>query len=113
MESIKLTGEQYDKLLEMCKKLFPEYSNLTIDLDDYFISNFYKINNNTYEPFIKIHWFEFCITWLLKEISKSYTPYGANSDEGMIIFQNEALENIFILNDHPVDYLYEQFKKLK
>jgi hypothetical protein len=55
-----------------------------------------------------IHWFEFC--WIiLNKLSSKITPMQAKhciEILGTICFNKSSLQ-------HPVDYLYEEFKKLK
>ena len=115
MKNIELTEDHKSKLLEMCKVLFPKL-NLEMYYDDdisdnweealeddscgndaqvgYLISNWHKPNAKI------IHLFEFCMTHLCDKIFIH--------DESL----NEFLLT-FNVNKHPVDYLYEEFKKLK
>jgi hypothetical protein len=97
------------KLLEMCKELFPEYPDVQFGVKekhnwskDYLV--FGLIDD---EPIV--HWFEFCWTNLIQKIYKENTPM-----ERVNNINNFALicYNDFELN-HPIDYLYEEFKKLK
>jgi hypothetical protein len=100
MKNIKLTEKHKTKLLEMCKVLFPEYSiRLTKPLystpDTYFVQ-IGKKQSNMYNN--EIHWFEFCMTYLyqrIKQISGGNINYHS-----------------CIRNEHPIDYLYKEFKKL-
>ena len=64
---------------------------------------------------ITIHWFEFCMMHLApKIIYPLYISKDANSDEGgqlgMELFGNTIL---YHPKEHPVEYLYKQFLKLK
>ena len=105
MKSIQLTEEHKSKLLEMCKELFPTYNfefmrgkdEFGFDIYDYF--TFYLIedyeNNEWYKSKTDIHWFEFCMTHLAEKIDC------------------DLAHNIIYMKKHPVDYLYEEFKKLK
>ena len=103
MKSIQLTEEHKTKLLEMCKVLFPEYPDLQFGVKEkHNWSKEYLVFGLTgNEPII--HWFEFCTITLWNEL---YLKLG-----------NLELKSYYelLLNDliHPVDYLYEEFKKLK
>lgn len=136
MKSIDLTTSQKSKLLEMCKKLFPNdkidsFENNTIK----FLINYCKkkdCNNDkiTYagwEEVLKIHWFEFCMTHLIIKLQNSLP------DDVVWREQPQYVSNVFgwkkgskwtlysdfffhypkqINKIHPVDYLYKEFKKL-
>lgn len=101
MKAIELTKEQQKKLLEMCKALFPELTDLEIrDSMEDFCFKFehicieYGRNNNN---LVIIHWFEFCMTHLAT----------------VLICKNKKhMQQLFMGLKHPVDYLYEEFKKL-
>lgn len=104
MKSIKLTVEHKTKLLEMCKILFPEYNDwkygsMKIAADDELWCRDKK--NNHFE----IHWFEFCSMYLAEKILDNSSGDNETSDLGMF--------TCCFHGDHPVDYLYEEFKKLK
>ena len=108
MNSILITDEQDYKLTEMCKKLFPEiliYTGFGINgirLPEHVLDTprdlewstewnlKYLVDNNGKD----IHWFEFCMTYLAKKIDCDIS------------------HNVIYLEKHPVDYLYEEFKKL-
>jgi hypothetical protein len=110
MKSIELTEEHKSKLLEMCKILFPK-----IKWQHYDIANENNINklypelwvvqNNSEIIPVYIHWFEFCLTHLVNKIN--YPDNKVNN--------NTLITPTDILYDkkHPVDFLYEEFKKLK
>ena len=137
MKSIELTKDHKSKLLEMCVELFREESEIN-SIQNFRISNDYvlglsdhtlycenrDISDNQYDgeevpedelldfytyPIscfdINIHWFEFCILWL-----------------ATIIYNKRKTNNFSILEyrgflcqsvEHPIDFLYEEFKKLK
>ena len=114
MKPIELTKEQKNKLLEMCKKLFPEYWILELDVPNnlnnkhLFIIGF--LEGNDYIPGcdLYMHWFEFC--WnILNKILANKPP--------LYILEQIQLFGMTCFNKfpsvHPVDYLYEEFKKLK
>ena len=102
MKPIELTQEQKDKLLEMCKVLFPEYKYITLGIS-YRICNGWSndklILDKDYlsKDCIVIHWFEFCVRILTPKI----LSYGIEQ------LGSECLDN----NKNPIDYLYEEFKK--
>ena len=94
MKPIELNDEQKARLLEMCKSLFPKYIITIHQTNNVIVSSkvekFYEV----------IHWFEFCFKILSSKI----------------INDNDELNNFKCMNFnkiHPVDYLYEQFLKLK
>jgi len=96
MKSIELTEEHKSKLLEMCTKLFPEHKwSFRNDYEHVGMLDRDIYNNN----FTRIHCFEFCMTHLQEKILK----WGAEE------LGSEAIDG----NIHLVDYLYEEFKKLK
>lgn len=130
MKSIELTEEHKVKLLEMCKILFPEY--FYWELDHHIITAHIKGNDDEVyedEPYdIAIHWFEFCMTHLIVKLSKEFTKqklskadytdnqypnwFSQKVSYHLNPFRNEEFEED-ILFIHPVDYLYEEFLKLK
>lgn len=108
MKPIQITQEQKDKLLEMCKTLFPEYNFWFTSENgnsDTRVTNFISLDFNTH-----IHWFEFCCN---TELIEKVLNDGSMSDH----LTNDAsyyLEQcIGFKNEHPIDYLYEHFKELK
>ncbi len=133
MKNIELTENHKSKLLEMCNKLFPEYPNLEVrdsmedfcmEQDNCFIE-LQESGSNSRKDTI-IHWFEFCMTEVVEKILNP-TPLNPNrglQDKFKNFFWkvNEYwMHNKFNINGensstkplHPVDYLYEEFKKLK
>lgn len=126
MKTIELTEEHRSKLLEMCRKLFPElekeaynraleYYGKNYEVQGFYITGDNHIgcsypNDNSDDSFHhhlieQIHWFEFCMTHLFNELF--IKPNGYESIEDYI-----SMNHYFILG-HPVDYLYKEFKKLK
>lgn len=109
MTPIELTEKHKDKLLEMCKVLYPEYVNIDIEKDG--ILTLWKKLPPTRE-WDQIHWFEFCFT----ELSPTLALNTCKTD---ILMDVEYMNNVAEFNDsvildkiHPVDYLYKEFKKL-
>ena len=97
MKNIELTENHKSKLLEMGKVLFPEY--VEIDFNKSGLLTLWKEKCPSIQ-WSEIHWFEFCMTHLCDKVFIH--------DESL----NEFLLT-FNVDKHPVDYLYEEFKKLK
>ena len=132
MTSIKLTENHKSKLLEMCKELFPEYVIYPADNDGFIEGEQWVGDQNMGEDRpvneFNIHWFEFCMTHLIVKLSKEFTKqklseadytdnqypnwFSEKVSYHLNPFRNEEFEED-ILFIHPVDYLYEEFKKLK
>jgi hypothetical protein len=127
MKNIELTEEHKSKLLEMCKELFPTYNfefmrgkdEFGFDIYDYF--TFYLIedyeNNEWYKSKTDIHWFEFCITKIVNELSWKNIKTDILADCEYEDFRMKLITNIFkdkltTEKFHIIDYLYEEFKKL-
>ena len=122
MKPIELTKQQQDNLLIMCSTLFPEYKKI------YWNSG--KESNGSSEhigfgtcnktndcvDFIYIHWFELCMTYLPVEMYK-YAMHKCNlkPKKALEIIENNLHAfvdfNRYYIN--PIDYLYEEFLKLK
>ena len=97
MKNIELTENHKSKLLEMGKVLFPEY--VEIDFNKSGLLTLWKEKCPSIQ-WSEIHWFEFCMTHLCDKVFIH--------DESL----NEFLLT-FNVDKHPVDYLYEEFLKLK
>lgn len=108
MKPLELTSEHREKLLEMAEKLFPKhkfsFSNdngdigiLDVDIDEWGHGKVTYLTGS-------IHWFEFCINWLATSIYNLRQP-----STTITLFRGHLTQDV----DHPVDYLYEQFKKIK
>jgi len=130
MNPIKLTEEHKTKLLEMCKILFPEYTTIPNDKNPKFLTinwftkqgyfihlmDDYDLKENK-----MIHWFEFCMTHLIEKLFNSFEEddeefYNRYINNGASFYGIGVNEIIFVMlssQKHPVDYLYEEFKKLK
>jgi hypothetical protein len=121
MKPIEITKQQKDKLLEMCKALFSEYKYIQWDNQDLDIGsplgyekvNQFRISNHIFisktkdaphDDGIFIHWFEFCFNVLLNKIN-----YPSNQINNSKLITDNDLINA----NHPIDYLYNEFKKLK
>jgi hypothetical protein len=104
MKPIELTEEHKSKLLEMCNKLFPEYDFTLDKWKQCFVTLGLK-SKVAYDS--HIHWFEFCMTYLCDKLKSlngfnDYDDYDCDTSLMSCWFES-----------HPVDYLYEKFKKLK
>jgi len=115
MKSIELTKEHKSKLLEMCKILFPEYTTISNDKNPKFLTiswftkqgYFIHLMDDDLKENKMVHWFEFCMTHLSKKLKVRPS-----------LLENRAWSTLELTNskfrlNHPVDYLYEEFKKLK
>ncbi len=116
MKSIELTEEHMSKLIEMCQVLFPEYKYCRFvesKFSEYeegkyeYLSFFNNMLFGITDTNVKIHWFEFCMTHLATILyNKLDSP-----QRGFTILYYRGM--ILQEADHPVNYLYEEFKKLK
>lgn len=114
MKNIKTTSEHDLKLLEMCLKLNFKVEIMTglddkgnkipqhvltvpfeIEYGEEWDLEYLEINNEIF------HWFEFCLTHLYNEIKR----YGVS--------ETLTYTNLMSAGNHPIDYLYKEFKKLK
>ena len=109
MKNIEINNKQKENLLEMCKALFPDY--FYWELDHHIITAHIKGNDDEIyedEPYdIAIHWFELCLIHLAPKILDNSCGDNETSELGYFGYGPDINE------DHPVDYLYEEFKKLK
>lgn len=114
MNPIELSKEQKDKLLEMCKKLFPDNATWRFDQNTYPRFLEYSDKGNIAK---RMHWFEFCINILLREIAEhlTYIPDYGFDPEGFDKKHKKYLKKVLMFDEpkHPVDYLYKEFKKIK
>jgi len=101
MKSIKLTKQQKDKLIEMCENLFGFKFAIGTRKIRYYG---YKVSLGFVQVGELIDWFEFCLTHLQCKLKQA----GAFNDN--INCDSEILS--YWINSHPVDYLYDKYKKL-
>lgn len=123
MKSIELTEEHKTKLLEMCKILFSEYNNIRFGIPPFGtrdIIQFYKGSKTSPNyPFLElsIHWFEFCMTHLANKLllstGSNNNIFIENTFNKISLFRGIIFDEDKNQNEHPIDYLYEEFKKLK
>lgn len=115
MKAIELTEEHKAKLLEMCKVLFPKRNirfTVAPSAKPAFKKDYisYDIDFATGDS---IHWFEFCLELcqrLATTYPKNFIAVQPNFNYVTVHYKfwNEDSSKI-----HPIDYLYEEFKKLK
>lgn len=107
MKNIELTENQKVKLLEMCKVLFPEYIIIQFQVK----SKPESINLNFFHTkgVTTIHWFEFCITKLSVKILCQNKNIINSSYSKNYFLQNKIINS----DEHIVNYLYKEFKKIK
>lgn len=107
MTSLILTQEQQDNLLKMCKVLFPNYVDIIISgLYVRLVTQWEDLRGqHTKQEYIP--WFEFAIIHLAKEIYNKGNYY-----RNYVSF-SQFVGWICTIAEHPIDYLYEHFKKLK
>ena len=111
MKPIELTQEHKSKLLEMCNKLFPQYQEIDIEIEDnYEGTQDYVQLIKKCKITIYIHWFEFCMTHLQNQILVKASELN-KSDDLEYDFFSKLTDSWY--ESHPIDYLYEEFKKLK
>lgn len=126
MVAITLNEKQKENLLEMCKVLFPEYK-FTFEEECLLGAYSYSFNELVYSKDIKnerdhlwkgesIHWFEFCMTHLPVALYRfaMHEKYMDPTTAYYTIIENNLkrfgdFDRYYI---NPIDYLYEQFKKL-
>lgn len=106
MKAIELTEEQEDKLIEMCKVLFPEYSISIASLlpRQKGIMCITRANPYLVEY---IHWFEFLLCNIVPEFKKR----GIDIRIWLLTLPKTHMqwgENI----NHPIDYVHQEFLKL-
>lgn len=111
MQRMQYTTQQENKLIEMVLFLFPEYKKVKI-------SGAFLYLDKGQIPFDTIPIFEFCMTHLANKI---YYPDLDNisrtaRDKIQSFFFSsfmEAIEGGPAGYEHPIDYLYSEFLKLK
>lgn len=124
IKAIELTEEQKSKLLEMCNKLFSEYkwefhSNYSAGLlfDECNVDNLIawkSTGKHSQEHILSIHWFEFCMTHLTEKVMFN-KKFNAEKQHNNFVEFSYSVNNYFMnfhLKTHPIDYLYDEFKKL-
>lgn len=134
MKALEITKEQKDRLLEMAEKLFPEYNDKseggTGPICFHHAGEYpgmlfgFKSNGEDGDLYrdasLFIHWFEFCIIWIPEKIV-SHPKFNNEfiiempqyyDDSEVIDYIMESCVSL-IKDINPIDYLYEEFLKLK
>lgn len=101
MKPIVLTKEHESKLLEMCNELFM--------FDFKIIKNNIKIFNIEGTHYTTIHWFEFCME-ICQKLALEYKQIAIQNNFNYVTVHYKYW-NDDKLKIHPIDYLYEEFKK--
>jgi len=112
MDKLELSSKHRIKLIAMVEKLFPEiYSKDTniLDIRDGDDDNPCIMYNTGKSWEIVIPWFEFCCKHIAWKIYNKINTWQNNRTT----FTAFCSECIITNMRHPVDYLYEQFLKLK
>ena len=114
MQPFEINQKQKVKLLEMCKKLFPEmYFNFTIipTVGVNLRTDLYYYPTSRSRKKRYINWLEFCLIWLPKEMLKDYSfgKYWEIVGKLLNIVHNRDNKKL----QHPVDFLYKEFEKIK
>ncbi len=127
MVAIELTEKHKKKLLKMVKALFPENYGDSEDtyIDSSGVINLWELDSEGLSEgltSLEIHWFEFCLTHLAEKvinpkdendstIRKNFEEFFIHMKSYSWFIQDPGLRESFA--KHPIDYLYQQFKKLK
>ena len=115
-----ITREQVDKLLEMCRDSFPEYSNITFetkrDTNEVWFDNKPDLTPDPHE----YHWFELCLTELPKVIFEKLYMLTMEDKESKYLELQSSFQTggelLFFTHSeglHVIDTLYKEYKKLK
>lgn len=126
MKTTPLSIEQKQMLIEMCVRLFPEYTSIrwgkSYESDHLW---FDSIPNLKPGP-LEIHWFELCVTHLpeklmdtLKKVMDSAQNLEGNElvrfyvDYEPVLLPLDVLDMMVMKDYHPIDTLWTEFLKLK
>lgn len=133
MDPIKITREQRNYLIDMCRELLQEYDNILWDKGLDYEKLWFGSNNKSKLDNTEWNWFELCVTELPRRIKitlsyifereekiannniKEYNMIGENH----LQYEPEILDGVDVLslflnnNIHPVDTLYKEFLKIK
>lgn len=117
---INITSEQVNKMIEMCKDSFPEYTNIQ-----------FKTKYGTHEVWFdskpeispdpqEFHWFELCVTELPRIILEKLMRFEREDIDlkypDLAPMYRSGGEMLFYSTDeskHVIDLLYKEYKKLK
>jgi hypothetical protein len=111
MKLIELSNLQRDHLLEMIRKLFPDYKSIDfVGSCDFCLEGTIRLSKYEdikahWNNWVLIHWFEFCIIHLASKLDSYKT-------DSQLICSGQPFENA-LMAEHPIDYLYQEFLKIK
>lgn len=112
MKPIELTEKQKEQLLEMCKKLFPEYKHFGF-VNDFSDEGIMEYHNNDWNKMKLVHWFEFTTKRLAPNLFvKKYNPKENDFEFYVTDDMTTFAENCIVYDKHPIDYLYNEFTKI-
>ena len=115
MKKLKVTKDQIKKLIEMSKKMFPEYDLVYFDHDKIFL--YPNVAKTPDLENISMSWFEFCMVNLATKVIKGI-DIDTTGEDDIDDFDLEYRQICFgylypKMEEHPIDFLYGKFKKLK
>ena len=104
MNSIEISPEQEEKLIEIVKNLYPEIKNWWTWFEEGY-DNHHICGDAVpeKEPSIFMHWFEFVFFYIAPKIPVNLADF-------IIVCNNYKINE---LATHPIDYLDEKFKELR
>lgn len=126
MKKLQVNSEQRDKLIEICSRLFDEFTSIrwgrSHECDFIWMDS---IPSTDPDP-IEIHWFELCVNYIpsvlhekLYKIVKELPVADSNEEiDFQVQFEPELIPGdvvdlLYTKNVHPIDSLWMEFKKLK
>lgn len=124
MKRTQLSKEQKTNLIEICKSMFPEFNNISFGVSHWGDQVWFDQDGHNRHEF---HWFELCATELpsrlfkavLRENEKLEGRIGVYKETKREMeidpsFENGAdvIQKLLWEKVHPVDLLYQEFKKL-
>jgi len=104
MENLELTEDHRSKLIEMCEKLFPQYKEFELELEEQYdgskgFLSFRNKNSNSFLDTQDVYWYEFCIRYLIPKIFQG-------------IQEIIDCRTMFCELPNPIDYLHANFERL-
>lgn len=110
MDSKKVTKEQREKILEMCKYIYKDYY-VSYDANKLYFSERESFVLKIF-TFTHIHWFELCSLHLIFDIVY-INPNGITDDCRWEELTDLYCTAVFKDAKHPIDFLYEHYLKNK
>jgi len=120
MDRLELTKKHKEKLSIMCDDLFPEFETADIWSDEQMADNFVTFTSDKKDApshYFCCHWLELCIVHIPKRIAEATETVDSQEKHRFLI--DMMMKRMLALNSHfidhpekhPVDYLYEMYKK--